>query len=56
VGPLLACPRVLVAAGHEGDGMTLAPVTARMVADCLVDGVLPPAELLPGSRLGAGAN
>lgn len=51
VGSLPDFERVVVAAGHEGDGMTLAPVTGELVARWLVDDVPPPDELLlkPGN-------
>ncbi|MFN8759120.1 MAG: NAD(P)/FAD-dependent oxidoreductase [Tagaea sp.] len=46
--PLLGASRkvanAIVAAGHEGDGITLAPVTARAVA-ALVAGAAPPVDL-----------
>lgn len=37
IGRSRILPNVLVAVGHEGDGITLAPITARIVAD-LADG------------------
>jgi len=37
-------PNLFVAAGHEGDGITLAPITARIVAS-LALGKAPPARL-----------
>jgi glycine/D-amino acid oxidase-like deaminating enzyme len=33
IGRSRILPKVLVAVGHEGDGITLAPITARIVAD-----------------------
>lgn len=41
LGPLPGSPRILVAAGHEGDGVTLAPVTARIIADAITHEVAP---------------
>jgi glycine oxidase len=38
IGPLPGVPRVVVATGHYRNGVLLAPVTAAMVSDLLVDG------------------
>jgi glycine oxidase len=40
IGPLAAAPRVVVATGHYRNGVLLAPVTAEMVANYLVGGVM----------------
>lgn len=39
IGPLPSSPRVVVATGHYRNGVLLAPVTAAIVRDYLVDGV-----------------
>ena len=36
VGPVSASPGVYLATGHEGAGICLAPVTGRLVADCII--------------------
>lgn len=46
VGPVPEWPGLIVAAGHEGDGIALAPITGVMVADLLAGG--------PGAKLAAG--
>lgn len=38
VGPVGAVPGLLVATGHEGDGITLAPVTGLHVAELITEG------------------
>jgi glycine oxidase len=38
IGPLEETPRVCVAAGHYRNGVLLAPLTARVVADWVLDG------------------
>lgn len=47
VGPLSQAPRIAVACGHEGDGITMAAVTGKMIADWAAGQALPPAELSP---------
>lgn len=47
VGALPGAPKVIVASAHAMLGLTLAPVTGRLVADAL-DGQPPPIELAPG--------
>lgn len=39
IGPVGARGRIIVATGHEGSGHGLAPITGKLVADMLVDGV-----------------
>jgi glycine oxidase len=39
IGPLPAAPRVIVATGHYRNGVLLAPVTAKIVSDYILDGV-----------------
>jgi len=48
VGPDPGRPSVVMASGHEGDGITLAPVTARIVADYITDGLPVAPQLGPG--------
>ncbi|MFI5178566.1 MAG: glycine oxidase ThiO [Vicinamibacterales bacterium] len=43
IGPLARAPRVTVATGHYRNGVLLAPLTAKLVADALVDNVVDPA-------------
>jgi glycine oxidase len=43
---------IVVASGHYRNGILLAPLTARQVADALVDGAPWPAVFAPG-RFGA---
>jgi glycine oxidase len=43
IGPLEASSRVLMATGHYRNGVLLAPITAAIVRDYLVDGVSDPA-------------
>ena len=38
VGPVNAVPGLFVAAGHEGSGLLLAPVTAHIISDYILDG------------------
>ena len=38
LGPLSACPGVWVAAGHGRNGILLAPLTARLLADAILEG------------------
>ncbi|WP_083473022.1 FAD-binding oxidoreductase [Frankia sp. R43] len=53
IGPTLS-PRVHVAGGHGMWGITLGPITGRLVAETLVDGRLP-AELAPFDPLRRGS-
>jgi sarcosine oxidase subunit beta len=48
VGRLGDAPQVVIAAGHEGDGITLAPVTAHLVAELICEGREPDGRLAPG--------
>jgi glycine oxidase len=50
VGPAPGAPGLVLAAGHHRNGVLLAPVTARLVADLLLGKALPPeaAALAPG--------
>jgi len=41
IGPLEAVPGFYLAAGHEGAGIGLAPVTGRLIADWICDAELP---------------
>ena len=43
LGPVAGLDGFLMAAGHEGDGIALAPVTGKMLAGYIVDGSAPPA-------------
>lgn len=45
IGPVPGCPCVVMAAGHEGDGITLAPITGQMVAQYICEGVRPDPSL-----------
>lgn len=38
VGPVPAYPGLLVATGHAMAGLTLAPVTGKLISECIVDG------------------
>jgi glycine/D-amino acid oxidase-like deaminating enzyme len=42
VGPVAAVPGFYLAAGHEGAGIGLAPITGRLIADWILGGKLPP--------------
>jgi sarcosine oxidase subunit beta len=42
VGPVDAVPGLYLATGHEGAGIGLAPVTGKIVADCIVNMATPP--------------
>jgi glycine/D-amino acid oxidase-like deaminating enzyme len=42
VGPVAAVPGFYLAAGHEGAGIGLAPITGRLIADWILGGELPP--------------
>jgi sarcosine oxidase subunit beta len=35
LGPVESLPGLIMAAGHEGDGIALAPITGQMIADCV---------------------
>jgi glycine oxidase len=53
VGPSSIVPNLMYATGHYRNGVLLAPLTARLVADALVDGVSDPAlQTLSPSRFG----
>jgi glycine/D-amino acid oxidase-like deaminating enzyme len=49
VGPVARVPGFYLAAGHEGAGIGLAPITGRLIADWILGTELPPvaAELRP---------
>ncbi|MFG3285522.1 NAD(P)/FAD-dependent oxidoreductase [Streptomyces sp. NPDC048111] len=57
IGADARVPGLLHACGHEGAGIGLAPVTGRIIADCLV-GRQPPLDTSPfdPSRFGAGSD
>ncbi len=38
IGHVSSRPGLFLAAGHEGDGISLAPVTGRLAADLILDG------------------
>jgi glycine/D-amino acid oxidase-like deaminating enzyme len=42
IGPVEAVPGFYLAAGHEGAGICLAPVTGRLIADWITSAELPP--------------
>lgn len=44
IGPVSAHGRIVVATGHEGAGHGLAPVTGKLVADMVADGVTHPLD------------
>jgi glycine/D-amino acid oxidase-like deaminating enzyme len=50
IGPVEAVPGFYLAAGHEGAGIGLAPVTGRLIADWIAGAELPPfaAAVRPG--------
>ena len=35
LGPVEGLPGLIMAAGHEGDGIALAPITGQMIAECV---------------------
>jgi glycine/D-amino acid oxidase-like deaminating enzyme len=35
LGPVQSLPGLIMAAGHEGDGIALAPITGQIIADCV---------------------
>lgn len=39
LGRVPECPGLILAAGHEGDGIALAPITGRLIAELIADGV-----------------
>jgi sarcosine oxidase subunit beta len=47
IGALPDQPRLLVAAGHDGDGITAAPATAEILCHLLAGGAPPPIDLAP---------
>jgi glycine/D-amino acid oxidase-like deaminating enzyme len=42
VGPVDAVPGFYLATGHEGAGIGLAPITGKILAQCIVEGKAPP--------------
>jgi glycine/D-amino acid oxidase-like deaminating enzyme len=42
IGRSLALPNLMYATGHYRNGVLLAPVTARLVADAMLDGTVDP--------------
>lgn len=38
VRPVHALPGFYMAAGHEGDGIALSPITGKLIAEWIVDG------------------
>lgn len=38
LGRVPECPGLIIAAGHEGDGIALAPITGRLISELIVDG------------------
>ncbi len=50
IGPVEAAPGFYLASGHEGAGIGLAPVTGRLIAECIVGANPPPIanEVQPG--------
>lgn len=38
LGPVHALPGFYMAAGHEGDGIALSPITGKLIAEWIVDG------------------
>ncbi len=56
IGPFGEAPRVVVATGHYRNGVLLAPVTAVMVADLVLDGRRDPAlDVTTPDRFGVGS-
>ena len=55
IGPTLADPRLYLATGHEGLGITTSLVTGRLVADLIMGRtpVIPPEPYLPGRKVEA---
>jgi glycine oxidase len=54
IGPLPGAPRVVVATGHYRNGVLLAPITAAIVRDYLVEGRSDPVLVWTGVRRSAG--
>jgi glycine oxidase len=53
IGPLASSPRVTMATGHYRNGVLLAPLTAEIVARCVIDGERDPAlEMVSPARFG----
>jgi D-amino-acid dehydrogenase len=50
IGPLPGDPRVIIASGHGTLGITLAPVTGEIVADCITGDADATDPLLDPSR------
>jgi len=46
IGPLHICPAILLAFGHGHLGLTLAPLTGRLIA-AAVDNIAPPFDVTP---------
>jgi glycine/D-amino acid oxidase-like deaminating enzyme len=42
IGPVDTVPGLYLATGHEGAGVGLAPITGRILAQCIVEGKAPP--------------
>jgi sarcosine oxidase subunit beta len=42
LGPVDGVEGLVLAAGHEGDGITLAPITGQLIADYVCSGQVPP--------------
>lgn len=42
LGPVEGIPGLILAAGHEGDGIALAAVTGRLVSQLVLEGTVPP--------------
>jgi glycine/D-amino acid oxidase-like deaminating enzyme len=42
IGPVEGVPGLYLAAGHEGAGIGLAPITGQLIAGCIAGGDLPP--------------
>jgi D-amino-acid dehydrogenase len=38
VGPVAACPGLYIATGHAMQGLTLGPITGKLMAEYIVDG------------------
>ncbi|MEZ5964062.1 MAG: FAD-dependent oxidoreductase [Planctomycetota bacterium] len=56
IGPLPGVPGYYVASGHEGLGITLAPITGKLIAEMVTgkEPSLDPAPVAPGRFTGAG--
>jgi len=54
IGPFAKAPRVIAATGHYRNGVLLAPLTAKLVADAMIYNRMDPLlELVKPSRFGA---